>query len=406
MNELPIARLEQWMRDYYFRVDHDLGSSGVQDYSLAELRQKLDIPVAALDRIVFHDSETLGGPGVRGAVADRFLGGDTERVMVTHGSSEANFLAMNALLRPGDQVITHAPCYPQLHILAEAIGCRVDAIPLRFEDDFRFDLDELAARRTPRTRMVIVNFPHNPTGTTLSADERKRLLEIVGESGAYLVWDAAFAEMTYDEPPLPDPLREYGRTLSFGTLSKSFGLPGLRVGWCMAAPDVLARLVRLRDYVTLHLSPLVELLAEHAIRSGDTLIGERRRQAAANRLRVSEWVAASDGRVEWVLPRGGVCGFVRFPGLDDVEGFCRRLAEEDRVLLVPGSCFGRSGHEHHARLGFGGSRADLDAGLARLSSRLFRESRPSASSDASQDDDRFVIRDLKGERTHADRNVE
>jgi capreomycidine synthase len=362
------AFLEEWMRDYYFATDLDIGSSGVQPFTFAQIRELAGISGEELDKVVFEDSWTLGGPGVRQAVADRYAGGRTERVMVTHGSSEAIFLTMNALLGAGDEVIVLDPAYQQLYGVAAALGCPVRRWRLRFADSFRPDLDALRALVSTRTRMIVVNFPHNPTGAGLTPAEQHELVGIAADAGAYLVWDAAFAEITYDRDPLPDPGGWYPRTVSLGTLSKTYGLPGLRVGWCVAAPEVLARCARLRDYVSLHLSPLVELVAERVVRHADAIVGRRRALAVTNRALLSDWVARHRDRVEWVPPAGGVCAFVRLPQVPDVEEFCRRLARERRTLLVPGSCFG---HPGFARLGFGAATDELREGLARLTDQLY-----------------------------------
>jgi aspartate/methionine/tyrosine aminotransferase len=215
--------------------------------------------------------------------------------------------------------------------------------------------------------MVVVNFPHNPTGAVVTLDQQRDLIDVAARVGAYLVWDVAFADLTYEKPPLPDPGLRYERAVSMGTLSKAYGLPGLRLGWCLAAPEVLARCVRLRDYLTLHLSPLVELLAQRAIERGDLLLEPRRAQAQENRAALGRWVEEHREHVEWVRPSGGVCAFPRLAGVSDVTAFCRRLAEEERVLLVPGSCFG---FPRHVRLGFGGSRRSLEEGLRRLARAL------------------------------------
>jgi capreomycidine synthase len=367
MQRLPPALLEEWMRLYYFDVDADIGSSGVSDFSLAELRALLGIGTDELDAVVFHDSQTLGGTALRQALARRWTAGDASRVMVTHGSTEANFLVMNALLGPGDEVVVLDPIYPQLRAVAESIGCRLRPWTLRPENDWRPDLGELEGLVGARTRMVVVNFPHNPTGTTLLPEEQAELLRIVSRAGAYLVWDAAFASLTYDAPPLPDPAPLYERAVSMGTLSKAYGLPGLRVGWCLAHPSVLDRMVHLRDYLTLHLSPLVELLAERAVDGADRILELRRAAARRSRDLVDGWIAAQEGAVSWTLPKGGVCGFPRLHDLADTTAFCRELAREHRVLLVPGSCFGRPGH---VRLGFGGPAEAREAGLDRVAGAL------------------------------------
>lgn len=373
--KLPPALLEDWMRHYYFDTDLDIGSSGVDDFSMVDLRRLLGLTEADFDRVVFHDSMSLGGDGLRRALADRWLGGDTSLAMATHGSSEANFLVDYAILRPGDEVVVLDPCYPQLFTIAAALGCTLKHWPLRPEKGFVPDVEEAKRLIGPRTRMVVVNFPHNPTGATLTPAEQDELIAACSAVGAYLLWDNAFLELTYDARPLPEPVLRYERAISTGTFSKAYGLPGLRVGWCFAAPDVLEQLVRVRDYVTLHLSPLVEMIAERAIDRADRLLAERVGLARRNRDVLAAWVAEQDGLVEWSPPMGGVTAFPRLDphAVPDVEAFCHRLAREQRVLLVPGNCFG---HPQHVRLGFGRSTAALEEGLSRLSHLLHAAAAP------------------------------
>jgi capreomycidine synthase len=367
LTPLPPALLEDWMREYYFEAEIDIGSSGVEDYSLQDLRRVLGISCEDLDQVVFRDSRTLGRPALRRAIAERWAGGEVERVIVTHGATEANFLTMNALLERDDEVLVLDPLYQQLYSVAQAIGCRLEHWPLRFEEGFLPNLDDARRLIGPRTRMVVVNFPHNPTGATVTPDQQRELIECCARVGAYLVWDMAFAELTYEEPPLPDPGLFYERAVSMGTLSKVYGLPGLRLGWCLAAPEVLQRFIRLRDYLTLHLSPLVELIAQRAISGGDLLLEPRRAQALRNRDLVARWVSHQGERVDWVRPAGGVCAFPRLNGITNVVDFCRRLAQIERVLLVPGNCFGCP---QHVRLGFGGAMETVEEGLRRLASAL------------------------------------
>ena len=367
MQNFPPAPLEEWMRLYYFAVDADIGSSGVSDFALAEVRALLGIGVEEMDAVVFHDSQTLGGIGVRGAIARRWTGGDAGRVMVTHGSTEAIFLAMNALLHPGDEVVLLDPAYPGLGDVVRGLGCRVKHWTLHYEDGWRPDLERLEALVTPRTRMVVVNFPHNPTGVTLTPAGQDQLLGIVERAGSWLLWDGAFSDLTYETPPLPDPVLRYRRTLSLGTLSKGYGLPGLRVGWCLADPAVFETMARVRDYTTLHLSPLVELLAERVIDGADRILAQKRAAARRNRALVQRWIGEQEGAITWTPPQGGVCGFPRLHDVPCVEEFCHALAREHRVLLVPGTCFGTPGH---VRLGFGGHATALEEGLGRLSEAL------------------------------------
>lgn len=361
------ALLEDWLRDYYFTTEIDISSSGVENFSMAELRELLSLGEGELDSVVFDDSPSCGSEGLRRAIADRWAGGDPSRVMATHGSSEVIFLIMSALLGEGDEVVILDPCYHALRNLAEAAGCVLKPWRLDFERGFAADVEELKRLLTPRTKMVVVNFPHNPTGTTVTADEQRQIIEAAAGVNAYLVWDAAFAELTHDAEPLPNPSLLYDRAITLGTLSKGYGLAGLRVGWCVAPPELMAGFVHWRDYTTLYLSPLVEAVAQRAVERADALLAPRLGRARKNLDVVAAWVAENSEHVEWVRPRGGVTAFLRLRRVGDVETFCHRLARERGTLLVPGVCFDRP---EHVRLGFGGPTAALSEGLARLSSLL------------------------------------
>jgi len=367
--EVVPARLEYWMRDYYFSTEIDIGCSGVENFSFAELRQLFNITPDDLDRIVLRDSRTLGDPDLRTAIGNRWGSGKAERVMATNGSSEAIYLTMRSLLEPGDEVVVLDPSYQQLFSIAESIGCKLKHWRLQFENSFRPDLGEARRLIGPQTRMIVVNFPHNPTGTSLTPAEQDELIELAAGAGAYLVWDAAFAEITYDSPVLPDPGERYDRSITLGTLSKAYGLPGLRVGWCLAAPEVLECLMRLRDYTTLALSPLVEHVATRAIENGDLLLHPRLAQARHNLELLLAWSNRHSEFVSVVRPQGGVCVFMRLNEVADSESFCRRLADEHSVLLVPGTNFGQP---NFVRLGFGCSTRELTEGLSRLSEHFHK----------------------------------
>lgn len=370
--EIAPALLEEWLREYYFNAEIDIGSSGVQNFSLAELREVVDITDDELNQVVFDDSPTCGHPRLRQAIAEQWGNGDPEHVMATHGSSEVIFLVINALLRPGDEVVALDPCYFSYRNLAESRGCRMKPWRLRFEQKFVPDFEALKTHISPQTRLVMVNFPHNPTGASVTTRQQNEVIRAAAEVGAYLVWDTALAALTYDEPPLPDPHLLYERAISIGTLSKAYGLAGLRVGWCQAAPDVIQQFVHLRDYTTLYLSPLVELIAARAIEQADDILRVRLPQARTNLEILADWVDRQGELVEWVRPRGGVTAFIRFCYISNIEAFCRRLAQECGVLLVPGHCFS---YPTHVRLGFGGPTAKLQEALSRLSRLLRSESK-------------------------------
>jgi capreomycidine synthase len=362
--DIAIARLEAWMRDYYHAVDYDIGSSGVCDLTVAELRALCGFALSELDPMVLHDSESFGGRRLRTALADRWTGGDLERIMVTHGSSEAIYLVMQLALQPGDEVIVPAPAYQQLYDIAAARGARVTRWPLDPAAGFAPDLDALRKLAADGARMIVANFPHNPTGRSITPAEQRELVDIAAAAGSWLVWDHAFGELTYTAAPLAPPL-QYERCIVFGTFSKSYGLAGLRVGWCAAPPQLLARMALLRDYIALYVSPVLEFFATHAVRQADRIVARQREHARRNRQLLIDWTAGHPELARFVPPDGGVTAFVELLDQPDVTRSCRRLAEQHRVLLVPGWCFGDS-YRDYVRLGFGGTSEELTAGLDRL----------------------------------------
>ncbi|WLQ32265.1 capreomycidine synthase [Streptomyces castrisilvae] len=368
LGEIAAAPLEDWLRERYFAASVDISSSGVLNYTLGELRALLGVDVAELDDVIFRDSPSTGCEPLREAVAARFAPGRADRTMVTHGSTEGIFLALAALLRPGDEVVVLDPVYHALSAVARACGARLRVWELRAEDDFRPDLDLLERQLSPRTRAVVVNFPHNPTGACLDAAGRRRLAGLLARYDCHLFWDAAFGELVYDDgPPVAAPGEADGlptdRVVSTGTLSKAYGLPGIRVGWCVAEPRLLAEMVRIRDYTTISTSPLNELLALRVLRDADRVLLPRLELARRNRTTLLEWAARHPGLVGCPPPVGGVSAFPRFPSVPDVTEACESLLREHGVLVVPGRCFGRP---DRMRIGFGGDAGELTEGLDRV----------------------------------------
>lgn len=367
LGDISAAPLEDWLRERYFAASIDISSSGVLNYTLGELRDLLDIDTSELDGVIFRDSPSTGCEPLREAVATRFAPGRADEVMVTHGSTEGIFLALSALLRPGDEVVVLDPVYHALSAVAEASGARLRVWELRAQDDFRPDLDLLERQLTPRTRAVVVNFPHNPTGACLDAAGRRRLAGMLARHDCYLFWDAAFGELVHDGPPVAAPTAAEGlpqdRVVSTGTLSKAYGLPGIRIGWCVAERRLLTEMVRIRDYTTISTSPLNELLALRVLRDADRVLRPRLDLARRNRTSLLEWAAAHEGLVSCPPPVGGVSAFPRFPAVPDVTDACESLLRRHGVLVVPGRCFGRP---DRMRIGFGGDAQEFTTGLERV----------------------------------------
>ena len=359
--------LEDWFREFYFRAPIRLCSSGVREYSLAEALDLIGLDAAELGRILIDDAPSAGSLIGRSAVATRYAGGNSDRVLLTHGSSEAIFLLLSTVLGPDCEAIVVDPAYQPLLVPPASTGAVVRRWKLRPEDGYVPDIATLRSLVTSRTRLIVANFPNNPTGATVDRASMSQIVEIAAEANSWLLWDMAFDDLFWTSEALgPPPAHE--RVLLVGTLSKAYGLPGLRFGWCIAPPDVLRDCIRVRDYVTLNLSPITERIGAAAVRSLEALVGGRREEARRNLGRLRWWSAEHLGTGDWIAPRGGVTAFPRLP-MANTREFCRYLTQERGVLLVPGDVFGNA---DRVRIGFGVAPETFDLGLAALEEGLQR----------------------------------
>jgi aspartate/methionine/tyrosine aminotransferase len=350
----PFA-VERWLARYERTVPYNIAESCAQPLTLADLGG-----MAPDLRLGYGDG--AGGAELREAIAALYPGATADDVLVTVGAIEANFLALAALCGPGDRAVVAVPAYQQLYEVPRGQGAEVALWPLRREDGWRPDLDALRRLLQRRTKLVVVNFPNNPTGAT---GDLPRLAALCAEQGAVLHSDEVYRGLPAPErAPQPSAWGAGGPAVVVGSLSKAYGLPGLRVGWLVAPPAVRARAQEIRDYTSICPPAPSEALALAALRAREAILDRQRRHAAANRALVEAALAASGGRLDWVAPEEGVVGCVRCACDLPARTFATRLAEERGTLVVPGDCFELDGCCF--RLGFGYEREKLAAGLARL----------------------------------------
>lgn len=364
---LQRALLEEWMRTFYFIARYDLGSSGIKNFSIKELFDLIGLTPNDLNNVVFDDSETFGNYHLRQSIANRWGNGNAFSVLVGNGSNEVIFLLLSSLLSKGDEVIVLHPIYHTLGKLAESICGNIKEWILDPSKNFQPDLNNLQNLISSKTKMVIVNFPHNPTGASITSAQLDELIEIVSKVGSYLVWDAAFEEIVFHNAPLPNPYLSYNKTVYIGTVSKCYGLAGLRLGWCIADPKIIKKCEVVKDYTSLYVSPLNEFIGVQVIQNLEKLTSYIIPYIKENYKTLSAWLDKHSDKINGNLPHGGISAFLKISGQNDTEDFCRNLAKEKKILLVPGKCFG---YPEFIRLGFGASPQNFKKGLDILSHSL------------------------------------
>ncbi len=369
----PFA-LERWLTAHELHVEYDIGESGILPLTVADLLA-LE-PPAERDRLLqrlldlpLGYSEAPGTLELRTLLAGTYAHCGPENILVTTGAIEANFLLFNVLLDPGHHVIAPYPAYQQLYSVPRALGCDVDLWHVRPENDFRFDLDELERLVRTETRLIVINSPHNPTGAILSTADLQRVYDIARSVGALVLSDEAYRWLTIPgSGDLVPPVYNLGPNgISVGTLSKPFGLPGLRIGWMAAPSEIVARCWAMRDYVSLSPGKLNDALAVLTLKHRTKIFERNGAIIAANLASANAWIASHGGLLSWEPPRGGLLALLHYnldiPSLHLAD----RLADEYSVMLAPGSVFG---FEYCLRIGIGQEPAIFAAALDRVSACL------------------------------------
>lgn len=356
--------LERWMTRHETHVKYDIAESGILPLSTRDLlafepESARSATAEALLQLPLGYSEARGTLALRTALASTYRSVSPDQILVTTGAIEANYLLFNVLLDAGDHVIAPYPAYQQLYSVPRAIGCEVSLWRVGPETNYRYDVDALEKLITPRTRLIIINTPHNPTGAMLSPADAARVYAMAEAVGAWVISDEAYRWLSVPGgDPFAPPVVDMGsRGISVGTLSKPYGLPGLRIGWIAAPAELVERCWAMRDYISLSPGKLNDALACLALRHHDKIVARNREIITANLAAASAWIESRRDVLSWTPPRGGLLALLKYNLPVESLLLADTLATEYSVMLAPGSAFG---YEHHLRLGIG-QRPDIFA---------------------------------------------
>ena len=365
--KVPRFELERWQSVWEHRVELNISESGVLPLSAGELLET-DAERAALLETQLGYPQTNGSEELRGRIAALYPGARAENVLATCGCAEANFLITWSLVEPGDEVVFMQPNYMQVGLLAEGLGAVVKPLWLREELGWAPDLEELKRLVTPRTRLIAVCNPNNPTGAVLSEAAMAEIVEVAVNAGAWLLADEVYRGAEHDAALTPTFWGRYERALCTAGLSKAYGLPGLRMGWIVGETATIERLWSYHDYTSIAVSAPSHDLAVAALEPlrREKILARTRRLLRENYPIVREWVSRHTGRLTHIPPRAGAIAWVGLPGISSGE-FCETLRDHQGVLLVPGEQFSMPGY---VRVGFGYQAEKLRAALARVDALL------------------------------------
>ncbi|MEL6672880.1 MAG: aminotransferase class I/II-fold pyridoxal phosphate-dependent enzyme [Bacteroidota bacterium] len=364
---IPEFRLERVQSLYENTVAYNLTESGFHPYSLEELL--LPEELAEVNALVLGYGQTNGSIELRETIASLYPGSSLDDILVTNGSAEANFTACHTLLEPGDEVLMMVPNYMQIWGIAEEIGAIPKAFHLREENAWKPDLDELASLISPRTKMIAVCNPNNPTGYVLSEAEMDEIVRLAAEVGAWIYADEVYRGAELKGPETPSFYGRYDKVVVSGGLSKAYALPGLRVGWLVGPRDIIDQAWAYHDYTSITASVLSHKVAHFALSPHHRQdILQRNQELLRTNLAVLEaWIQPYQEYFHFHPPLAGGMAFLRYHFPQNSTALSEQLRLEKSVFVVAGDCFGM---DPFLRIGIGAETAYLKAGLLRLAEGL------------------------------------
>ncbi len=361
--------LERGQSLWEHKVAVNLSESGVHPASLAELAE-LGLDLQALTELPLEYVQTNGTPELRSAISAMYPGSSPEHIEVTNGTSEANLLLAQALIEPGDEVVIQVPNYLQVAGLARSLGASVKTFPLERSTEgpdrqWGPNLDALRDVLSERTKLIYLSHPNNPTGALLSSEEIKTIVELADEVNAIVLADEVYRGAEHSGDLSPSFWGRSPRVVVTAGLSKSYGLPGLRIGWLVAPPDLAAECWRLHDYTTIAPGALSDFAASFAIRPG---VRERLWQRArdfmlTNRQQLLDFMTGYGDLFDSCDPEAGAYAFARYDAKRPSVDLCDAIRKDHDVLIVPGTWMGA---EYHLRFGLGPPEELFQQGLERI----------------------------------------
>lgn len=364
---LETFALERFQSIWENRVAWNVSESGVHPLRVSELVDSPALHDALMEQELGYP-QTNGTVELRETIAAMYPGATPDHIQVTNGGSEANCIVLMRLIEPGDEIVFLTPNYMQASGLARALGATVRPWRLRPADHadhadhkWSVDLDELKQLVTPKTRAILLCNPNNPTGARLDAPTLDEICRVASTVGAWVLDDEIYRGAERDAEDTPTVWGRYERAIVSSGLSKAYGLPGLRIGWVAAAPELIADIWAIHDYTTIAPGGINDRLARIALEPSRraTLLARTRGIIRANYPIVRRWIEQQEG-LSHIAPEAGAIAFVRHTHPFRSSELTDRLREERSVLLVPGDFFDMVGY---FRIGFGSDPKYLESSL-------------------------------------------
>lgn len=365
--QIETFQLERIQSLYENEVELNLTESGVHPYTPRELFTTEQLDQLLDTRLTY--GYTNGLPELRRAVAALYPNANENNILITNGSSEANFIAHWTMLEPGDEIAMMLPNYMQIWGIARSLGAVVKPSHLQESQDWGLNLEELCAAVTPKTRVIVICNPNNPTGAVLSQTDMQHIVDLADSVGAWIYSDEVYRGVELEGPETQSFYGMYDRVICAGGLSKAYALPGLRIGWLVGPHEVIERAWSTSDYTTITASIPGNWMAIWALEPEKRwqILNRNRAILRQNLAELQQWIDAHPGLFRFIPPKAGGMAFMGYHLDINSSELSNRLREEKSVFVVAGDCYGM---DRYIRIGIGPETEYLLAGLKRMDDAL------------------------------------
>ncbi|MFA8342823.1 MAG: aminotransferase class I/II-fold pyridoxal phosphate-dependent enzyme [Rhodothermaceae bacterium] len=345
-------KLERYFAKYEFQTKYLLSSSDCDGYSLKYILDKASPEELKIwENQKFGYTESTGNPFLRESISQFYTKISPENIVVS-SPGEANFILMNTLLEKTDHVICMSPAYQSLYQVVKSIDCELSY----WEPDettWKFDPNSLEKLIRPNTKLIIINFPHNPTGAFPALDELNKIVEIAKKNDIWLFSDEMYRKLTINNTPdIPPVCDLYEKGVSLWGMAKTFGLAGLRIGW-VASQDtaLLEKIVSYKDYLTICNSAPSEILSAIALNHSNDFIKPNLEKIEKNISLFSKFILDFNSIFNFIMPKAGSTGFVKLHIKEPAFEFSEKLVKDTGIMTIPSELFEYG--DKHIRIGFG-----------------------------------------------------
>lgn len=352
--KIPDFKLEEFWKKYEFTSPYLLCCSDAETWPLQELLDMADTDSKSLwNSLALGYTESPGHPLLREEIAKLYENLQADDILTFAGAEEGIYCTMRVLVEPEDHVIVIDPCYQSLSTLAQTFKGEITAIQLKEEDQWNLDLEKVKNAFRPHTKLLVLNYPHNPTGALLNKEVWEGLIQLARKRGAYIFCDEVYRYMEVDEKERMPPIADvYEKGISHNVMSKSFGLAGLRIGWLATKDSIfLKRVGSYKLYTSICNSAPSEILAIMGLRSKDRIFKRNRDIMLKNLNLLDEFMKRNAHLISWVRPQSGTIAVLKLLLPISIETFAENLVRTEGILIMPGSVFDLPGN--YFRIGFG-----------------------------------------------------